>query len=96
MERQPCVYLLASRKNGTLYLGVTSDLVKRAWQHRSGAVDGFSNRYHVHALVWYELHPSMESAIRREKLVKGWRRAWKIRLIEEVNPQWEDLYPGLV
>ena len=95
-RRHPCVYILASGKNGTLYVGVTSDLVKRVWQHKNGAVDGFSNRYDVHALVWYEPHATMESAITREKLLKGWKRAWKIRLIEEVNPHWEDLYPTLL
>ena len=91
-ERQPCVYLLASKRNGTLYLGVTSNLLQRVWQHKTGAFDGFTKKYQVHSLVWYEPHPTMEGAIRREKLIKGWRRDWKIRLVEESNPQWQDLY----
>ncbi|HET7331143.1 GIY-YIG nuclease family protein [Dyella sp.] len=95
-RRQPCVYMLASQKNGTLYVGVTSDLIKRVWQHKNGVVDGFSAKYHVHLLVWYELHPTMESAITREKSLKGWKRAWKAELIEEANPQWDDLYPALI
>ena len=94
--RQPCTYMLASQKNGTLYVGVTSDLVKRIWQHKTHVAEGFSSRYHVHALVWYELHPTMESAITREKTLKGWKRVWKIRLIEAANPQWADLYPTLL
>ena len=88
--------MLASQKNGTLYVGVTSDLIKRVWQHKNGVVDGFSAKYHVHLLVWYELHPTMESAITREKSLKGWKRAWKAELIEEANPQWDDLYPALI
>ena len=96
MERQPCVYILASQKNGTLYIGVTSDLIKRAWLHKSKVVDGFSSRYQVHLLVWCELHSTMESAITREKQLKEWKRAWKVRLIEETNPHWTDLYPTLL
>jgi putative endonuclease len=96
MDRLPCVYLLASRRNGTLYCGVTSDLVKRVWEHRNGVVEGYTKRYGVHALVWYEVHPSMESAIRREKAIKAWKRRWKPELIEKENPQWADLYPGLL
>jgi putative endonuclease len=93
--KQPCVYLLASCRKGTLYVGVTSDLVKRVWQHREGVVRGFSARYGIHRLVWYEQHSTMLSAITREKAIKGWRRAWKIQLIEATNPEWEDLYPSL-
>jgi len=96
MERQPCVYMLASQKNGTLYVGVTSDLIKRIWLHKSDVLDGFSNQYQVHALVWYELHPNMESAITREKQLKEWKRSWKLRLIEQTNPQWMDLYSTLL
>ena len=96
MHRQPAVYLLASRFNGTLYTGVTSDLVKRGWQHREHVVGGFTQRYDVTRLVWYELHSQMLEAIAREKSIKRWRRAWKIRLIEETNPNWDDLWPGLV
>jgi len=95
-QRHPCVYMLASRRNGTLYIGVTSDLLKRVWQHKNDVVKSFSERYGVHALVWYELHATMESAITREKVLKGWKRAWKIQLIEEMNPQWADLYPTLI
>ena len=96
MERQPCVYLLASGRNGTLYAGVTSDLVARVWQHREHFVDGFSSRYGVTRLVWYEQHPTMESAIHREKRIKRWNRAWKIRLIDEANPSWRDLWPDII
>jgi putative endonuclease len=91
-ERRPCVYLLASHRNGTLYVGVTSNLPARIWQHRNDVVEGFSHRYRVHALVWYEMHESMESAIRREKAIKKWLRDWKIELIEKTNPYWRDLY----
>ena len=94
--RQPCVYMLASQRNGTLYVGVTSDLVKRIWQHRNEVVEGFTSRHHVHALAWYELHESMESAILREKRPKEWKRVWKLRLIEGENPEWHDLYPTLL
>ena len=93
---QPCVYILASDRNGTLYVGVTSDLAKRVWQHKNSVVEGFTEKYDVHALVWYELHETMESAISREKALKEWQRAWKIRLIEESNPEWRDLYPNIV
>jgi putative endonuclease len=91
----PCVYMLASQKNGTLYIGVTSDLVKRIWEHKNNAVESFTQRYGVHTLVWYEPHESMMSAIDREKAIKEWQRAWKIRLIEANNPEWDDLYQGL-
>ena len=94
--KSPCVYLLASRRNGTLYTGVTSDLVARVWQHRHGQCDGFTARYDVHLLVWFEPHGTMAQAIAREKALKHWRRAWKIALIEARNPEWLDLYPGLV
>ena len=94
-ERRPCVYMLAGRRNGTLYIGVTSNLVQRVWQHRDGAVPGFTRRYHVHDLVWFEMHESMESAIRREKALKEWWRTWKLDLIERANPDWRDLYPDI-
>jgi putative endonuclease len=90
------VYLLASRPNGVLYVGVTSDLLKRAWEHREGVVAGFTKRYNVKRLVWFEAHVSAESAITREKQIKKWNRAWKIVLIEKANPGWEDLYPSLL
>jgi putative endonuclease len=94
--KQPCVYILASGRNGTLYVGVTSDLVRRVWEHRSDAVDGFTKRYGVHQLVYAEFHTTMEEAILREKRLKKWRRAWKIRLIQEDNPAWRDLYETLL
>ena len=92
MSKQPCVYLLASKRNGTLYVGVTSDLVKRVWEHRNHVVDGFTKQHGVDQLVWYEVHETMESAIQREKAIKEWQRAWKLKLIEEFNPDWNDLY----
>ena len=94
--KHPCVYLLASRKNGTLYTGVTSNLVQRIWQHKNDQADGFTKKYGVHMLVWYELHEAMESAIAREKAIKEWKRAWKLELIEATNPQWLDLYDEIV
>ena len=92
MAKQFCVYILASNRNGTIYIGVTSDLLKRIWEHKEGLVQGFTKEYNVHKLVWYELHDSAESAITREKRMKKWNRKWKIRLIEEKNPYWNDLY----
>jgi putative endonuclease len=86
------VYLLASRRNGTVYLGVTRDLVRRVYQHRNKATPGFTSRYHVARLVWFECYDDPMSAITREKELKKWRRAWKLRLIEDSNPQWRDLY----
>jgi putative endonuclease len=86
------VYIIASRKNGTLYTGVTSGLARRAWEHRQGAVDGFSSRHRVKRLVYYEEHPTAEAAIQREKNIKHWSRQWKIQLIESTNPAWNDLY----
>ena len=83
---------MASKRNGTLYIGVTSDLPGRVWQHRNGAIEGFSEKYNVHQLVYYEMHDEMIAAITREKQLKKWNRAWKLRLIEEFNPQWRDLY----
>ena len=92
MTKQPCVYLLASQRNGTLYAGVTSDLIKRIWQHKNDLVEGFTKRYGVHRLVWFEAHESLESAIAREKAIKEWKRQWKLKLIEATNPEWRDLY----
>ena len=89
------VYLLESKKHGTLYLGVTSDLVRRVYEHRTKAVPGFTTRYGVGKLVWFEIHDTAEAAITREKELKKWRRDWKIRLIEEDNPTWDDLYAGI-
>ena len=96
VDKQPAVYILASKRNGTLYIGVTSGLVKRIWEHKNGVVEGFTKRYNVHQLVWYELHESMESAINREKQLKEWKRKWKLELIESSNPNWQDLYPMIV
>jgi putative endonuclease len=92
VNKQPAVYILASKRNGTLYIGVTSELVKRIWEHKNNMVEGFTKRYNVHQLVWYELHGNMESAITREKRLKDWKRKWKLELIESSNPKWEDLY----
>jgi len=94
--KQPCVYILASGRRGTLYIGVTSDLLGRVWQHKSHCVPGFTARYNVTELVWYQSHPTMESAITCEKRIKEWRREWKIRLIEELNPEWRDLYEQII
>ena len=91
MIKQPAVYILASKRKGTLYIGVTSNLVKRIWEHKKLMIEGFTKRYRVHQLVWYELHETMESAILREKRIKDWKRSWKIELIEKTNPNWQDL-----
>ena len=96
MTKQPAVYMLASKLRGTLYLGVTSELIARVWQHRSDVVEGFTRRYRVHRLVYFEQFESMVLAIEREKELKKWRRAWKVALIERDNPQWLDLWPSLV
>jgi putative endonuclease len=90
-EKQPCVYILASQRNGTLYTGATSDLPKRIWQHKNDQVEGFTKTYQVHMLAWYEVHADMEAAIKREKAIKEWKRLWKLDLIEAMNPQWNDL-----
>ena len=90
-EIQPCVYIMASQRNGTLYIGVTSDLLARLYQHREGMFEGFAKRYAVKRLVWFEQHATMDAAITREKQLKKWNRAWKLRLIEEGNPDWRDL-----
>ncbi len=93
--KQPAVYILASMRNGTLYIGVTSNLIQRVWQHKSNLVQGFTQKYNVHDLVYYELHAEMYAAITREKQLKKWTRAWKLELIEEKNPHWKDLYMDL-
>jgi putative endonuclease len=93
--KQPAVYILASKRNGTLYIGVTSDLHQRIWQHKQGQTEGFTKQYNVHLLVYYELFSTMPQAIAREKQLKKWERAWKIRLIEERNPGWKDLWKGI-
>lgn len=94
--KQPCVYIMASKPRGTLYTGVTSDLIRRVWQHREGLIDGFTKRYDVKMLVWYEEHETMPQAIAREKAIKNWHRDWKIRLIEEMNRYWADLYGKII
>ena len=92
MEKRFWVYLLASRRYGTLYCGVTSNLVKRVWQHREKQADGFTKQYGVAKLVWYEEHATAEAAITREKQIKCWKREWKVELIEAMNEDWNDLY----
>ena len=88
--------MMSSKPNGTLYIGVTSDLVKRVWEHKNNQADGFTKKYGVHTLVWYEQHEAMESAIVREKQIKKWNRQWKIQLINEFNPTWRDLYSEIL
>lgn len=89
------VYIVASQRNGTIYTGSTNDLVKRIYQHRAGAVEGFTKEYGCNFLVWFEAHDDLQEARRREAQIKKWNRAWKLRLIEEVNPEWKDLYESL-
>ena len=96
MEKQPAVYILASGYNGTLYIGVTSNLIQRIWQHKNDLVEGFTEKYDVHSLVHYELCDQMLTAIEREKQLKKWNRQWKIDLIEKRNPTWKDLWEELV
>ncbi|KPK34352.1 MAG: hypothetical protein AMK70_07590 [Nitrospira bacterium SG8_35_1] len=90
------VYILCSKRNGTLYTGVTSDIIKRIYEHKNNIVEGFTNKYGVHCLVWYEMHQNPDSAIQREKQIKKWDRKWKLRLIEENNPGWKDLYDDIL
>jgi putative endonuclease len=90
------VYMMASSRNGTLYVGVTSDLVKRVFQHKNDVADGFTKKYRVHDLVWFESTPSIEEAVRKEKQIKDWKRAWKVALIEKENPEWRDLYADIL
>ena len=96
MDKQYYVYILASRKNGTLYIGITSDLIRRIWEHKNKAVAGFSSRYGVDKLVYYEIFDDPEKAIEREKRLKYYKRAWKIDLIEKSNPSWKDLYQDII
>ena len=93
---QPAVYILASQPYGTLYTGVTSDLPKRIWEHKNDYADGFTKRYGVHVLVYFEIHENMISAINREKQIKKWNRSWKIRLIESTNSEWRDLWNEII
>ncbi len=96
MTKCPAVYILANKKNGTLYIGVTSDLVNRIWQHKNNFVEGFTKKYATHTLVFFENVEDMRSAIKREKQLKKWERQWKINLIEKQNPEWKDLYPSII
>jgi putative endonuclease len=96
VNKQPAVYILANKRNGTLYIGVTSNLVKRVWEHKNDVIEGFTRRYNIHLLVWYELYNDMESAIMREKRIKEWKRKWKLELIESSNPKWKDLYSKII
>ncbi len=96
MSKKAAVYILASQRNGTLYIGVTSNLVKRVWEHKNNLVKGFTEKYAVHQLVWYEQHEDMITAIEKEKKLKNWHRKWKLGLIEQSNPAWKDLYDDIV
>jgi len=93
---QSYVYILASRRNGTLYIGVTNSLVRRVFEHKHNLVEGFTKKYNVHKLVYYEIHDGIEEAITREKQIKKWNRKWKLKLIEEKNSQWKDLYDEIL
>ncbi|MEL7293534.1 MAG: GIY-YIG nuclease family protein [Pseudomonadota bacterium] len=95
MDKQPCVYILSSPNQNALYIGVTSRLKQRIWQHKTGCTKGFTSKYNVHQLVFYETHQSMQTAIEREKQLKSWRRLWKEELINSFNPRWLDLYDTL-
>jgi putative endonuclease len=90
------VYIVASKRNGTLYVGVTDDLVRRVWQHKEGLIKGFTSRYRCKLLVWFDSTDDVASAIQREKQIKEWKRRWKLRIIEETNPDWDDLYDSIV
>jgi len=95
MSKHPCTYILASAKNGTLYIGVTINLIQRIWKHKNNQLQGFTEKYHVHMLVYYEQYETMDAAITREKQLKKWNRDWKINLIEEGNPNWQDLWESI-
>jgi putative endonuclease len=96
VKLNPSVYILASKRNGTLYIGVTGDLVKRIWEHKQNFAEGFTSRYGVHVLVYFEMHDDIAEAIRREKQLKKWKRSWKIELIEKTNPEWRDLWQDIL
>ncbi|OHE78960.1 MAG: GIY-YIG nuclease [Verrucomicrobia bacterium RIFCSPHIGHO2_12_FULL_41_10] len=93
--KYPVVYILASHRNGTLYKGVTGNLIRRVWEHKENLLDGFTKKYHVHRLVYFESHGDFQSAFAREREIKTWKRLWKTKLIKQVNPTWEDLYETL-
>jgi putative endonuclease len=94
--QQYYVYILANKKNGTIYIGITGDLIKRIYEHKQNLIDGFTKKYNIHDLVYYEVHKEIEEAINREKQIKKWNRKWKLRLIEKDNPTWMDLYAEMV
>ena len=96
MSKSYFVYILASKRNGTIYVGITNNLIKRVFEHKSGSVDGFTKKYNVKDIVYFEIYPTPEEAIHREKCIKKWKRDWKIELIERQNPLWDDLYPSLL
>lgn len=96
MSNSYWVYILSSHRNGTLYIGVTNNLIRRVWEHKHKLVEGFTNKYEVHHLVYYELHENAEAAITREKQIKKWKRLWKLNIIEEKNPTWKDLYNDIL
>jgi len=96
MDKSPAVYILANKRNGTLYIGVTSSLAKRVWQHKQNSVEGFSQKHQTHMLVYFEAHEEMSAAITREKQLKKWNREWKLKLIEKKNPEWLDLYSSIL
>lgn len=95
MQKRYYIYILASKRNGTLYIGVTGNLKKRVWEHKQNTVEGFTKKYNVHTLVFFEQTESVQSAIEREKRLKKWKRDWKLHIIEKMNPKWEDLYANL-
>ena len=95
-EKCPAVYILASKRNGTLYVGVTSNLPARVWQHKNNVADGFSKTHRIHHLVYFEMHGDMDSATEREMRLKKWKREWKVKLIEDVNPYWRDLFEDIL
>ena len=95
-DKQYYVYIICNKRNGTLYTGITSNLIKRIWQHKNGLVEGFSKRYSIKLLVYFEAHNDVEEAILREKRIKKWNRKWKLNLIEKNNPNWDDLYQSLI
>ena len=96
MQKRPCIYIMTNQPRGTMYIGVTSNLVQRVWQHRNHAVEGFTSKYQLTKLAYYERHEDMYEAIRREKSLKNWKRVWKIELIEKTNPNWVDLFSQIV
>ena len=96
MDKSYFVYIMAAKRNGTLYIGVSNDLIRRVYEHKNNLADGFTKKYAVHDLVYYEVHQEIEQAILREKQIKEWKRQWKKNLIEEENPQWKDLYEDII